>query len=198
MKIFDDKTKRSRGMTYIEIIVVLSIFSIISSVTIFNYNDFQAKVDVKNLASDIALKIVEGQKSSLSGLLPPMTTVLGWKPSYGVYFDISNNKSFIYFIDLSSDGIFDGTDCTGECLNKTTITKENFIEKLNVYYLGNPTPTILNNLTITFSRPDSGAKLFSGAGAPLLNVSYVEITVKSPKGATSFIKLYPSGRIEVK
>ena len=59
----------NRGMTYVELIVVLSIFSIMTSVVLFNYGAFQAKVDIKNLASDIALKIVEAQKSALSGKL---------------------------------------------------------------------------------------------------------------------------------
>ena len=46
-------------MTYIELIVVLSIFAVMSSVVIFNYGLFQARIDIKNLASDIALKFVE-------------------------------------------------------------------------------------------------------------------------------------------
>ncbi|WP_146755300.1 type II secretion system protein, partial [Shigella flexneri] len=61
-----------RGMTYVELIVVLSIFATISSVVIFNYGAFQDRIDIKNLSSDIGLKIVEAQKSSLSGQLPPV------------------------------------------------------------------------------------------------------------------------------
>ena len=57
-------------MTYVELIVVLSIFSVMTSVVLFNYNEFQAKIDIKVLANDIALKIVEAQKSALSGKLP--------------------------------------------------------------------------------------------------------------------------------
>ena len=48
-------------MTYVELIVVLAIFAILSSVVMFNYGNFQAKVDIKNLGSDIALKIVRTQ-----------------------------------------------------------------------------------------------------------------------------------------
>ena len=100
----------SRGMTYVELIVVLSIFGIMSTVAIYNYGAFQAKVDVKNTASDIALKIVEAQKSAMSGNLPS-DSPSGWKSSYGVYFDPSTdedltdniflNKKLIYFKDLN-------------------------------------------------------------------------------------------------
>ncbi|KKQ07855.1 MAG: hypothetical protein US18_C0006G0001, partial [Parcubacteria group bacterium GW2011_GWB1_36_5] len=55
------RIKKNRGMTYVELIVVLSIFAVMSSIVLFNYGEFQAKVDIKNLASDIALKIVEAQ-----------------------------------------------------------------------------------------------------------------------------------------
>ena len=191
-------------MSYIELIVVLSIFSVISSVVVFNYGDFQAKVDVKNLASDIALKIVEAQKSSLSGSLPPLAQQMQigptWKPSYGVYFNLASanpdNKSFIYFSDLNNNAIFDGSDCTAvECLNKITITKNNSISRLDVFYQGDTIPHSLNDLTITFFRPNSGATIRSSTSF-VLPISYVQITLASPKSPIAIIKLYPSGRVQ--
>lgn len=194
---FNQKIKINRGMTYVELIVVLSIFSVISSIVIFNYGDFQAKVDIKNLSSDIALKIVEAQKSSLSGLLPVQTpTVSPWKPSYGAYFNLTtDNKSFIYFADLNNNTFFDDSDCIGECLNKINITKGNSISEMKVFYQDN-TSTILNDLTITFSRLNSGATIKSST-AFVSAVSYVQITVLSLRSSTAAIKLYPSGRVQI-
>lgn len=198
MGIKDNKIQRNRGMTYVELIVVLSIFSVLSSVAIFNYGAFQARVDIKNLASDIALKIVEAQKAALSGILPqagaPSST---WKPSYGIYFDTTTPetaKQFIYFVDSNSDKNY--TLIPNEALDTVSITKNNSISEIKVVYQDNSISTP-NNLNITFSRPNSGAFLYS-SGVQLLNVSYVQITVLSPKGATSLIKLYPPGRVEVK
>src|SRR3989344_2489263 len=98
------KIQKNKGMSYVELIVVLSIFSAMSSVVLFNYGEFQAKIDIKNLASDIALKVVEAQKSSLPGKLPPLAQQVlipspsAWKPSYGLYMDqAADDKSFIYF-----------------------------------------------------------------------------------------------------
>lgn len=198
MKIFG-KLKHNRGMSYVELIVVLSIFSVLSSVAIYNYGDFQAKVDIKNLASDVALKIVEAQKSSLSGLLPPKVFPDGWDPSYGVYFDLAtDNKGFIYFTDLNNSIFFNGTNCTGECLSKIALTKGNYISGISVFYRGNPTPTNPNNLTVTFSRPNSGALIrFSGAIVNPALIDYARITVSLAKGTTSAIKIFPSGRIQI-
>jgi prepilin-type N-terminal cleavage/methylation domain-containing protein len=203
MKIFNQQ-KMNKGMTYVELIVVLSIFSILSSVAIFSYGDFQAKVDIRNLASDIALKIVEAQKSSLSGQLPPLTQQLQinstWKPSYGVYFTLTDNTNFIYFTDLNNptqNSQYDVSSCpgTGECLDKITITKNNSISRLDVFYQDGTTAP-LNDLTVSFSRPNSGAIIKSSISFTA-TVSYVQITIVSPKGATALIKLYSSGRVQI-
>ena len=192
------------GMSYIELIVVLSIFSVMTSVVLFNYGDFQAKVDIKNLASDIALKVVEAQKMSLSGQFPPqeqynlISSPSTWKPSYGVYMDLSEPGSFIYFANVldPGSGLYETPpNCTDECLDEITITKGNTISGLTVFYQGGGSEA-LNDLNVTFTRPNSATTLksstaFSGT------VSYVQVSIASPKGVTSDIKFYPSGRIQV-
>lgn len=205
-----NKTKRNRGMTVIEIIVVLSIFSVLSGVAIFNYSAFQSKVDIKNLATDIALKIIEAQKASSSGKLPSVAQEATWKPSYGVYFNLAvnpsvDNKSFIYFTDLSGrNGQYDPSSCpgTGECLEKITIAPKGgyYISNLDVFYIGNPTSVSLNDLTVTFTRPSSSANIKSSGISttpPPTDISYVQIKIKSPKEVTNLIKIYPSGRVQI-
>jgi prepilin-type N-terminal cleavage/methylation domain-containing protein len=203
-------------MTLIELIVVLAIFGILSLVSIFNYNGFQSKVDVTNLADDIALQVVQAQNSSLSGLLPPngqtptTVPVSAWKPSYGAYFSSTiaadssgaDNKHFMYFVDLGNNNQFDGSTCpssTAECLNKYTVTNNNSISSITVFCLaGAPTCTAgaINNVTITFARPNSGAVFYSGA--VLSGVSYVEIAIHNKQGnISSTIDLYPSGRVQI-
>lgn len=201
-----------RGMSYVELIVVLSIFSLLSGVIIYNYQGFQSKVDIKGLANDIAIKIVDAQKTSLSGKLPQATFDPNWKPSYGVFFDLNSksssfdNKGFIYFTDLNQDGMI--ADCTldkdgngsAECLEKVSLTKNNLISRLDVFYQSdpnNPVPIKNGDLTITFSRPSSSAVFYS-QGAKLEDVSRVEITTISPDSSSkAVIQVYSSGRIQV-
>lgn len=197
----DKKIQKKGGMSYVELIVVLSIFSAISSVVLFNYGGFQAKVDIKNLAGDIALKIVEAQKSSLSGKFPPLEQqsqiTSTWKPSYGVYLNTaSDDKSFIYFTDLNNNNLYEGSDCTGECLDKIILTKGNSISSLDVFYQGDSAPHNLSDLTITFTRPNSGATIKSTSSLTSI-ISYIQISLVSPKVISAKIKLYPSGRVQV-
>ena len=187
-------------MTYVELIVVLSIFAVMASIVIFNYGAFQAKIDIKNLSSDIALKIIETQKNSISGKLPVQTPTpdpTKWKPSYGTYF--SGSTTFTKFVDLNQSAIYDSNNLscggTGECLEQITLTQGNTISHLDVFYQDG-TNAPLSDLTITFFRPSSGALIRSSS--PLVSpVSYVKITIASPTSATATIKVYPSGRVQI-
>ena len=197
------KIQKNRGMTYVELIVVMSIFSTLASVVLFSYSEFQSKIDLKNLANDIALRIVQAQRSANSGLRPVRDDVvlLDWKPSYGVFMSKADNQTIKYFADLDNleeEKVFDGLSCSGanECLELIDITKGNSIYKIEAY--SGSTSTGLDDLSIMFTRP-SEAAVFHSSSADLSNVSYVLITVKSPKDsqATASVKVFPSGRIEV-
>ena len=206
----------SRGMTYVELIVVLSIFAIISAISFYNYGAFQANVDIKNLASDIALQIVQAQKASLNGLQDSRVTDLSWKPSYGVYFNIledpdsdriSFNTKFNYFVDFSpQDGFFTDTTCSsinGECLNKIKITKDNFVSGIETCSVPGSACISgagrrIEDIAITFKRPDSGAIFYSnGSLLSVTGSNFIKISIESPSGMMSFIRIYPSGRIQV-
>mgnify|MGYP001592315118 CR=1 FL=1 len=192
-------------MTYVELIVVLTIFASLSTVVIFSHSEFQSKIDIKNLATDIAFKIIEAQKSATNGRMN--TRAAGddnWKPSYGIYIK-PNDISFVYFLDYQprnsqyDDSSSLGCPNTGECLDRPLLTKGNTISNLDVFYQGDPTPQNLNltDLTISFVRPNAVAILKS---TPQLNeniVDYVQIEVKSPKDNKAYIKVYASGKIEI-
>ncbi len=190
--------KLNRGMSYAELIVVLSIFSILSTLVIFSYGDFQDRIDIKNLASDVALKITEAQKASIFGKFPSATQQLAitstWKPSYGLYLE-SDDESFTYFVDLNNNNLYEGTDCTEECVDKIDITKKNSISSIDVFYQDSTTQNI-NDITLSFVRPDVGA-IIESSTVLNSNISYIQITVISPKSFISTIKLYLSGRIEI-
>lgn len=183
------QNKKNKGMTYIELIVVLGIFAAFSAVSIVNYRQFQSKIYIKTLANDIALKIVEAQKNSTSGKWNTGAPSDAWKPSYGLHFNLSSdNKSFKSFADLNQDKSY----VIGELLDTFNVTKGNSISEIRIF----PSDSTVNDLTLTFTRPSGGAYFVSG-GSPLANVSYVQISITSPQGATNSIKLYSSGRIQL-
>jgi prepilin-type N-terminal cleavage/methylation domain-containing protein len=190
------KIKKNRGMTYIELIVVLSIFAIMAAVSMVSYRGFQAKIDIKNLASDIALQIVGAQKDAIGGKLG--TSIFITKPSYGIYFDLSpsSNKEFVYFADFDNNGIYDPNN--NEKLNTIQITKGDKISSLEVVD-SNISENATNHLTILFRRPDSGAIISTDSGTNYTQFSKIMIGISSSDGvAEANIEVYPSGRIQIK
>ena len=147
--------------------------------------------------------LVEVQKNSTYGKQNTLASST-WKPSYGVKFNLNSgantgNKVFYSFIDLNQSKTFDAGAYAcpaSECVEKINITKNNIISELRVVYVNN-TFVVVQDLNLTFTRPNSGATIISST--PLgANISYAQITVSSPTGSTqASIKLYASGRIQI-
>jgi hypothetical protein len=127
-----------------------------------------------------------------------------WKPSYGVYFSTvadgtgADNKDFVYFVDLNNNSLFDVSN--NELLSKYTITKNDYISRLDAFYADGTNTTLgatLNNITITFERPNSGA-VINISPASGKTISYIQVTVVDATGKNpANIDLYPSGRVQI-
>ncbi len=194
--------KLTRGMSYIELFVVLSLFLIVSGAALFNYKQFQAKVDIKNFANDVALKVVETQKLALAGKWDS-TASTGWKPSYGLYFNTGASDRFISFTDLNSSDFCDNpsSNCTppysigGEVKSIINITKGNTISGIEIS--GSGCPATVTNLNIVFRRP-SYSPIFGSSGPSLgCTPSSIAVNIVSPQGITGKIRVYNSGRIQI-
>ncbi len=82
--------KQNRGVTFIELVIVISIFSILASTLLFNFPRFSRNLSVQNIAQDIALQINGAQREAISGLTNDLLydcdrTVSDCSPRYGVY-----------------------------------------------------------------------------------------------------------------
>mgnify|MGYP003797632051 CR=1 FL=1 len=140
-------------MTYVELIVVLSIFAIMSSVVILNYGNFETKVEIKTLSNDIAQKVVQAQKFAMSGKSVPkkqqeymIDNGINWTPSYGVYFSQDFPKKFVYFADLNNsasnsnfaynfNSVVNANNCSEiECLEVSDINKDYSINSIQMVF----------------------------------------------------------------
>lgn len=80
-----------RGVTFIELVIVISIFSIIAGTLLLNFSRFGRNITLQNLAQDIALQINEAQKNAISGRTNDLLATCDrltsdCSPRYGVYF----------------------------------------------------------------------------------------------------------------
>lgn len=84
------KMKDNSGVTFIELVIVISIFSIIAGTLLLNFSRFGRSVTLQNLAQDIALQINQAQKEAISGRTNDLLsscdrTTKDCAPRYGIY-----------------------------------------------------------------------------------------------------------------
>lgn len=186
-------------MTAIELIIVLGIFSVMASTVFFNYGKFQAKVEIKNLANEVALKTVEAQKSAVSG---KWNTSFGSnKPAYGVVFNVALPTQFAYFADFDNSNTCTGTQCDppftvgGEVQDVITMTRGS-IPVSGLEMIGAGCPATVSALTVAFRRPNASA-IISSSPAHGCTPTNVAVTISSPSSLSAKVYLYASGRIQV-
>ncbi|WKZ26449.1 MAG: type II secretion system protein [Candidatus Paceibacterota bacterium] len=215
------------GITLIELLVSIFIIILITSVVVFNHRAFTDKLEITNLAFDIALTIREAQVSGIAVEQAP--DVGGFENAFGVSFfirtqpseggDVNNDKIFIRFIDFDSEGdtdflMYNGTyDCTdSECLEKVEIGRGNKISHIcyrngGALKCGSPIRSEPRGVDIAFLRPkpdasikfrDAGGEyLSSDEGVSLDNLEAV-ICLESPLGRKKSVHVLPTGQISVR
>lgn len=180
-----------KGFTLIELMVVFTISGIITTIMIASYPDFSSKIEFENLALDIALTIREAQVYGIG------STDVGsgdFDLAHGVYFDTMTPNSFLSFVDLDDDGVYD----PGEEVKTTSITGNFKISDLCV----NGTSfcwslnSSANPLNVTFKRPNPDASILFTVFA----ISYTDasIVVENLKdGSTKTLKITNTGQLSV-
>lgn len=152
-KLFPSYPRKNAGYTFMELIVVISIFGIMSSVALLNFSDYTTQASLQNTAEDIALTIKQAQSASIAGKTygdqdPTFT------PSYGLYFDVDKPDQFIYFYN-NIDGGSEGYDGNAEKIREIKITTSDMIDKLCVTDAnnGNSLDCGVTKMSVAFKRP---------------------------------------------
>ena len=167
------KNKNNTGFTLIELMVVVFIFLIITSITIFNYGKFNSSVSIQNLADDIALSVRSAQSYAIG--VRGANDIFSF--GYGVHFSTKqvnpgqefygSNKSFVLFADISDVDpnavVYDhdesgkcGTPVAGnECMEVLNILTADQIESISLIIDGTPTSVSSNGtVDVWFKRPN--------------------------------------------
>lgn len=208
---------KEKGFTIIELLVVIFIFGVISSLVIFNYGAFKSDVSVENLAQDIALTIRRAQVYSAGTKGADSTTF----PSYGVHFNIPGStdilgteKHFVLFADLPTYpnfGQYDQSIGTCGVVNSSPSNQDECLEIINITTADKITAicddkacydsnSMRNpSVDIVFTRPDTEAEFcFKLGSSSCSNPSNVTIKLKSIKGTERSINVWNTGLISVK
>jgi prepilin-type N-terminal cleavage/methylation domain-containing protein len=158
------KIKKNGGLTLVELMVVISIFLVISGVAIFDYGGFRSTVSLQNITDDIALSIRKAQGFAIGA----RAVSSNFYNSYGMHFSTNNsvdplvasNKSFLMFWATQAtkryvSGVGTcGDNTNNKCLELFNITSADVVKEIKLDGVAQPSNSYLD---IIFTRPDPRA-----------------------------------------
>jgi prepilin-type N-terminal cleavage/methylation domain-containing protein len=209
---------KHKGFTLIEFIVIISIFAVMASVALFNYNGFRSNVGLNNLAHDIGLTIRQAQifgwsnqSASVSGNLQLDSSGNPVRFADGVYFAQSDlGTQFVLYQKSNPTALqnFDPTDLpvvdtikiNGPYVISGIYSSQN---KSSLQITTGIIPPGINNqidVSIAFTRPKPEAKFFAGANQ-IMTDTYLGIYLRNktdPVNAASHVIIVSqTGEIDV-
>ncbi|MDB5188743.1 MAG: hypothetical protein JWM92_341 [Candidatus Nomurabacteria bacterium] len=211
--------KLQQGFTLIELIVVIAIVAVVSTILLFHYSDFSTTIALTTLSEDIGLSARKAQSyatsvRSIAGTNGAMSNTF---PAYGVSFSVNPTATTIYdptaasfplFVDASStnngvtNNAFDNNGTCGspavgqECVESFSITNNDKIVSLCTDKA--PCMTTSGTVNVVFHRPNPDAVIcVAGLDCTTQQASYVKITVQSPTGVQRTVTIWNTGQISI-
>lgn len=190
------KTK-NKGFTVIELLLVLSIFAIVTTITMANYSDFGQKTMLKNLAYSIGLILREAQVSGLAGRNVNIESGKYYS-IFGVHFT-ANSTEFKTFIDVNQNHIFDNNlteynPALGIGARHKVKKAGQRITRLYVYDNLSNSWIQVPHLHITFKRPEPDAIIYTDTVGPYAKAA---IEVENSRGYKLYTVVNLTGQISV-
>lgn len=180
-----------RGFTLIELMVVLAIMAVVSTIILSGNAKFGGIITLRNLAYDVALTLREAQTYGISARRFSSGGVTTFSPGYGVHVGSAPATQYILFADTNESGRYD----TGEATKTFNISNGFQISNLCV------TPAVGSEvcgqsaLDIVFYRPEPDAAIRAGTGGTLYSSATIHLL--SPRGDAASILIQSAGQISV-
>lgn len=212
------KSKYNLGLTMIELLVVVSIFVIITGISIFNYSNFNSSISTQNLADDVALTIRRAQGYAIG--VRGISTSFNYR--YGVHFTTNNdpsrpydngsNTSMVFFADIGDDlsrkYIYNYDENTGQC--GAPVDDDECMEVLNIksgdeikniYTETNGNISLIESsevVDIVFARPNPEPFFSNGYEEISVSSVIIEVSKQDEVDAESrYITVHKNGQISV-
>jgi len=198
------KNSLKKGFTLAEMLIVIAIVAVISTVVLFGYREFSDRLSLASAAQEIAIAIRESQAYGVS-VRETGSGTQDFDNAYGIYFDINNPTIYYLYSDLNDDQKYDHTnDCIDECISKEQIRNGIYVSQI----CGTPfsgvsrcpvNPSVIG-INISFKRPNPDAKIrFTNPGYEFFGNLYQTggIVLMSPLGNTVTINIENTGQISI-
>jgi prepilin-type N-terminal cleavage/methylation domain-containing protein len=182
-----------RGFTLVELMVTLAIVVLVTGVIMVQYSSFNNSVLLTNQAYLTSFDIREVQSLAVS--VRGRSSV--FDQEYGIYFDITKPNQYQLFQDTGTSNPvrYDSGEAIGSpYLIDPRFTILNICVSDTTSKVCSDTSS-LENVTLSFQRPDFDADFYSSAKS---NIQSMEITIGAVDGdLTKTITIYETGQISI-
>ena len=158
-----------RGFTLVELLVVMTILVMISSLILMRHNAFRAHLLLRSLAYEVALAIRQAQVYGLGikefqGISDP---IAAFEIGYGVHFDESIPNSFLLFADINDDRIYTATN--DSIVQRFKLSNGNSIVDVCAGS-GVNVGCGITQLDVVYERPEPEAFITGGSGTATIRL----------------------------
>lgn len=174
------------GLTLVELLVVISISTVIASLLLADFGQFNARFNLSTAAQEFALALRKAQVFA-SGVRQEG----GIFPGYGVHVDGANPNIIIVFADtdISANGRYDGDDIV---IQRITLENGNYISDICIEP---PSLCGRTSLDIVFLRPEPSITISSGG---LSGITNARVILAGPKpGIVKSVRTWITGQISI-
>jgi Tfp pilus assembly protein FimT len=178
-----------------ELLVVMGIFAVISSIVLVNHSKFNSSVLLGNLAYSVAVSIREAQVYGVS----VQQFNNEFRSGYGVHFNAAEPTSYIFFADRNANNRFDEEE--DSIIRSYTLNKQHRILRFcGVRSTGEEDCSDSEGsgdiavMDVVFIRPDPDANITSDKE---ILYSSAKVTVASTAGETRSLSVASTGQIAV-
>lgn len=196
--------KSIQAFTLVEIVITVGIVTILSSIAITNYYEFNDRLTISSAGQEMAVNIRQSQSYGLN-VKEVAPSGGNFSAAYGVHLskNSSDNTSYIIFSDINGNKKYDPAGGCGspgsECVEKVSL--RNGVTVSDVNATGScPSTNLAQSMTITFLRPnpDADINFFNSSGIGVcLSSPNALITVLSKGGRTIILSVESTGQISV-
>lgn len=180
---------KASGFTMIEVVVMLSIITIISTVVLVSFTGLSESGAVNRSVRELALALRRAQNMSLAVAQVETSSGSRIPPAVGVRLDLTNPSAYFVFADLLFDKKYTADDAK-------IGSNENFPPGIRLSSLTGPSGTSYALIHVIFAAPEAVTTLTDVDGASIGDRVDIEIT--SPSGQKKKVVVRTSGQVSIK
>lgn len=145
-----------RGFTLVELVVVISIMLVLTSIFLIRQQQFNSSTLLRSLAYSVGLTVRQAQlygtsiRENVSGAFDAGNAA----KAYGVYFASASPSSYILFADVNNNGAYDAGESVQAFTINTGYTISKFCATAGGVQQCTNSATPLTYLTMLFRRPN--------------------------------------------